>query len=328
MAKTVFITGGTGFVGSYLARELIRRGYFLKLLVRPESDRSVFEGFPETQYTFVEGDLSDVFLLRDALQEADYAVHAAAKVSFWKREGDRLYQVNVVGTENMVNAALESDLKGFLHVSSIAAVGRPPEGKTEMDEGAQWSDQDAVHDYAKTKYLAEQEVWRGIAEGLPAVIINPSLVIGSGDWNRSSLQVFKYIAEKNQFHPSGTVNYVDVRDVAEMGLDLLEKQHFGARYIQNAGSDTYARFFHQIAEAMGKPGRSRLLPRWMGELAWRWEALRSLITQSPPKVTRETLRSAAQPHRYRSDKIQEVLGREFRSLEQTLRWVAEEYPKA
>lgn len=327
MAATVFITGSTGFVGSYLAHELAHRGYRLRLLVRPTSHREALNQIPESQREWIEGDLSDPLMLRDLIQQSEYVVHAAAMVSFWKKDAKRLFAVNVEGTANVVNAALDSNIRKLLYVSSVAAVGRPPEGSIELDETAKWSDEDATHDYAKTKHLAELEVWRGVAEGLPAVILNPSLVLGRGDWNRSSLQVFRYIAEKNQFHPKGTVNYVDVRDVARMGAELLENEITGERYIQNAGATSYREFFHQTAEAMQRPDRSRPLPDWIAGLAWRWEALRSLLTQSPPKVTPQTLRSASQPHIYRSDKIRDTLRQDFRSLEETLQWVAEGYPK-
>ncbi|MEM6298692.1 MAG: NAD-dependent epimerase/dehydratase family protein [Bacteroidota bacterium] len=321
MAKTIFLTGATGLVGSYLAREFVRRGYHLRLLTRPTSDRSVLADLPDSSLTWVEGDLSDIWLLREAMQNVDFVVHAAAKVSFWKREADELHCINVEGTENMVNAALElGTVKKFVQIGSIATIGRPPKGKVELDETAKWSSEDAVHDYAETKHLAELEVWRGVAEGLQAISVNPSLVLGKGDWSRSSLQIFDYIDRKNQYHPQGTVNYVDVRDVAEMTADLLESKINNERFILSAGAMPYGDLFGRIAEQMNKESRSKELPKWLGGIVWRWEAFRSFLTQTPPKVTKQTLKSARQPHVYQNNKVKNALARDFRSLDETLNW--------
>ncbi|MGF1533273.1 MAG: NAD-dependent epimerase/dehydratase family protein [Bernardetiaceae bacterium] len=316
-----FLTGATGFVGGYLAQVLAARGYGLRLLVRQPT--RVWENLKPT---YIVGDLSDTGLLREAIQGCDVVVHAAAKVSFWKKDQEALYQTNVVGTANLVNMALDAGVSRLLYVSSIAAIGRPSTAEQPLDETAQWSDEDAPHAYAQTKHEGEREVWRGMAEGLDALIVNPSLVLGVGDWKRSSLQVLDYIARKNQFHPTGTVNYVDVRDVAQMSIDLLEGGHTG-RYIQSAGAMPYGEFFAAFAQRVQQVRQSQPLPPWMGELAWRWEALRSLLTQKPPQVTPQALRSARGHQVYDSQKIQKTLGRNFRSLEQTLDWIADHYPR-
>ncbi len=321
MAETIFLTGATGLVGSYLAREFVRRGYQLRLLARPASDRSILSDLPEAAISWVEGDLSDIWLLRDAMKKTDFVVHAAAKVSFWKKEAGLLHRVNVEGTQNMVNAALElGTIKKFVQVGSIATIGRPPKDEVELDETAKWSSEDAIHDYAQTKYLAELEVWRGTAEGLQAISVNPSLVLGKGDWSRSSLQIFDYIYRKNQYHPEGTANYVDVRDVAEMTADLLESEVNNERFILSAGAMPYGDLFGRIAAKMNKDNRSKELPKWLGGMVWRWEAFRSFLTQTPPKVTKQTLKSARQPHVYQNDKVKNALKRDFRDLEEILRW--------
>ena len=272
----------------------------------------------------VVGDLEDADLLKEQINWADYVVHAAALVAFDSKKDKLIQRVNVDATATLVNIAIEYGVKKFCFISSIAAIGR---GDTELnlDETNQWQDTKELPFYTKSKYLAEQEVWRGIAEGLPAVIVNPSVVLGVGDWNRSSLQIFNYFKTKNPFYPTGTINYVDIRDVAEITSKLLLSDITAERFILNAGAIPYKDFLEQLATSLGEKAPSKPLPKWLHPLLWRADATRATLTGSERKITADLIKSATKKHQYNSDKIRNTLNFSFRPLEETLAWVKEHY---
>ncbi len=212
----ILITGATGLVGSATARRFLADGHSVSVLHRPDSDRSLLQDV-EDRIQWIEGDILDVLSLEKALENVEYVVHAAAVVSFVPRDEAAMVKVNVEGTANVVNACLKRGIRKLCHVSSVAALGRPHPRTIEqdkpvvIDETQRWEDSPNNSAYAKTKYLAELEVWRGISEGLPAVIVNPSLILGEGDWQKSSTQLFKYVYDGKPFYTEGTVNYVDVQ---------------------------------------------------------------------------------------------------------------------
>ncbi|MFC0183961.1 SDR family oxidoreductase [Pseudarcicella hirudinis] len=192
---------------------------------RPESDLSLLKGL-EDQITWFEGDILDVLSLEEAISKADYVVHTAAMVSFAPKDRNKMLRINVEGTANVVNMCLLYKVKKLCFVSSVAAIGRKfSNGASDtsnlIDEKAQWEESPLNSNYAKSKYQAELEVWRGVAEGLDAVVVNPSIILGEADWYKSSTQLFKYVYDENKYYTGGTINYVDVQDVAEIIYKLL-----------------------------------------------------------------------------------------------------------
>jgi nucleoside-diphosphate-sugar epimerase len=188
--KSVFITGGTGFIGTYIIRNLVEKGYAVRAIRR--SNKLPFY-IPEKTWTnvqWVDGDILDVVSLSDAMYGADAVIHSAAIVSFSKKERHEMYHVNVEGTANIVNAAVENKIKRFLHISSVAALGRTTRTET-VTEQKKWEENKSNTHYAISKHHAELHVWRGFAEGLEGVVINPSTVLGYGDWHQSSCAIFK-----------------------------------------------------------------------------------------------------------------------------------------
>ena len=174
----VFVTGATGLVGSHLVQALVQQGKPVRALYR--SVIPSFAGADKVQW--VQGDILDVITLDEALIGVEQVYHCAAVVSFNPKRAEELYQVNVEGTANVVNASITAGVQKLLFVSSVAALGRMREGSA-IDENMQWSPKANNSEYGRTKYLAEMEVWRGIGEGLKAVIVNPTIILGAGDWN-------------------------------------------------------------------------------------------------------------------------------------------------
>lgn len=278
------------------------------------------------QIEWVEGDLLDTVGLTDQLEGVSGVVHSAALVSYDSRDEARMHKVNVEGTANLVNISLRKKIDYFLHISSVAAIGKA-KGATEVDESHQASVEEFTTAYGRSKYLAELEVWRGISEGLPAVIINPSLVLGPGQWNQSSTQLFKYIQNENRFYVDGTANYVDVRDVATVVVRLVEARITGERFIVSAGSIGYKELFDLIAQSLNKkPPTTRAKPGLI-RVASVVDKLKSRITGQPPLITDELRQIAENTHTYDSTKVQQATHITFNPLVNTVRWCCHELAK-
>ncbi len=185
--KKILVTGGTGFLGAYIIRELVLRNYTVTAIRR--SDRFPFFISKEIldRVHWVQGDILDPVLMEEAMTGMDAVIHAAAKVSYRSGEQKEIFQTNINGTTTVVNAALAQQVPRFIHISSVAALGRKEQEEL-VSEGEQWEENNLSTSYAISKYQGEMEVWRAIGEGLKAVIMNPSTIIGYGDWNDSKLR--------------------------------------------------------------------------------------------------------------------------------------------
>ncbi|WP_242920868.1 NAD-dependent epimerase/dehydratase family protein [Pontibacter liquoris] len=311
----VFVTGGSGLIGSFLIEALLEQGHAVKACYRNQVPalRSA------AQVQWLEGDILDPAFLRNALAGVHYVFHCAGLVSYAPQDRELLKQVNVEGTANIVDACLEQQDIKLCHVSSIAAVGRPKNARV-LTEESKW-DAAAEHAaYASSKYLGELEVWRGVAEGLNAVIVNPSVVLGPADWNRSSTQLFKYVYNQNAFYTVGSANFVDVRDVVAAMLQLTFSDISGERFILNAGQMTYKEFFAQAAACLRRKAPSVRVPPWLAEAVWRLEHARSWLTGSRPLITKDTARVSAKSHLFSNEKVRKATGIAFRPLSETITW--------
>lgn len=310
----VVVTGATGLVGSFLVEELLKQGHQVKAISR--------RSFPSPNPTVLEwlqGDLLDPLFLSDAFAGATHVFHCAGLVSYAPQDKELLQQINVEGTANVVNTCLELGNIKLCYVSSIAAVENE-KGKTEADEEAKW-DLNSYHSaYADSKYEAELEVWRGISEGLNAVIVNPSIILGPGNWQESSTQLFRYVFNEKPFYTAGSANFVDVRDVVEIMLKLTFSEISGERFILNAGQMPYEDFFKTVANCFGKKAPGFKVGSGMANVLWRLEHVRSLLTGKRPLITRDTARITKRTHNYRAEKVKKVLTCKFRPLAETIAW--------
>ena len=319
----ILITGITGLVGSFTARRFLEAGYKVAGLKRVNSDLSLLQDI-ESQIVWHEGDILDVMSLEKAMTDIDYVIHTAAIVSFAPKDRNRMFKTNIEGTANVVNLCLEKNIKKLCFVSSVAALGRsiPNEKKAKnvisINEKATWEESPLNSNYAKTKYLAEMEVWRAEAEGLNCVVVNPSLILGEADWNKSSTQLLKYVFDEQKFYPQGNLNYVDVQDVAECILKLTISDISGEKFILSAGEITYKDFFEKVAPLFHKKAPNTLLRKSLTSIIWRLEAIRSLFTGNAPLITKETALSSSHFFIYQNEKIKQTLDFEFKSLEESL----------
>lgn len=337
-----FITGATGFLVSYLVKELIDNNInqenSVKIIVLKRKSSKIptkLQSYPSSILEWVDGDLLDVVFLDKIIKGVDRIIHGAAIVSFDPKDKKEMQQTNVVGTENIVNAALANDVKVFCQISSVAALGQPLASQqnkkntklTFIDEKARWTPEyTGFSAYAFTKNLAELEVWRGQAEGLDVVIVNPSFVLGYDENNRSSTVLIDYIKSEKPYYGSGFSNFVDVRDVAQMTISLLENSEFyNERYILNAGTVPYSELMPKIAIALNKKPPYKPIPNWINKYGWRLIKLWSFVSGKPPMITKDSLESASRMTTYSNQKIKDTLGVSFRSLDDTIEWIAKMY---
>ncbi|HVS97474.1 MAG TPA: NAD-dependent epimerase/dehydratase family protein, partial [Puia sp.] len=265
------------------------------------------------------GDVLDVVGLEEAMEGVDAVIHAAGKVSFSDRDRRELFSTNIAGTANVVNTALSFGVKRFVHVSSVAAMGRVGNGET-VTEDKTWQDSRYNTPYAISKFRGEMEVWRGIAEGLPAVIVNPSTILGYGDWNTTSCALFRSAFREFPWYTEGINGFVDVADTAGAVVRLLETDFAGERFILNGDNWTFRRLFENIAAGFGKKPPTREATPFLAGVAWRTERLKSLLSGRPTLLTRESARVARSSTCFDNSKVLQYLpGFAFTPLEDTIR---------
>jgi nucleoside-diphosphate-sugar epimerase len=327
----ILVTGATGMTGARLCFDLLQRGEKVRALKRNGSSTHLLENYLLREGTssqnleWVNGDLLEPDTLEQALDGVHTVFHTGAFISFRPGDEERMLKVNSEGTANLVNLCLEKpDFRYFAHVSSVATLGRGP-GEQLLDENSQWDP--ALHPsaYAISKYSAEREVWRGIAEGLPAVMVNPSIILGPGNWQDGSPALFRKVKEGFPFFTRGVSGFTDVRDVSDALLFLWEHKITGERYILNGHTLSFGDLFKEIARALQTRPPYFEVKAWMTNVAWPIDRLRCMITGKKPFITRETARSARSRHYYSSAKI-ESLGFRFRPLAETIRFTASYLP--
>lgn len=316
----VLITGITGLVGSFVARKMLSDGHEVYGLIREKADTSLITNILG-KIKVVIGDILDIPNLEKAIEGKDWVIHSAGLVSFAPKDRDHLFKINTEGTANVVNLCLEYKIKKLVFISSVAAIGRNEklqENRSQtITEANEWTESSFNSNYAKSKYLAELEAWRGVSEGLPVIILNPSNILGEGDWHKSSTKLFKYVFDQNLFYTEGNMNYVDVEDLAEVLAKLLQSDIINERYIVSAGAMEQLTFFEEIAKHLGKNPPKYKLNNWAIGILWRLEAFKALLLGSEPLITKETATAAKTHFVYDNSKISKALSFEFRSLSQS-----------
>ncbi len=322
----IFVTGGTGLVGSHVLLKLAKEGIPFKALKRDTSSfqisENVFSHYRAkdlfAKISWQTGDVNDIPALEKAMEGCSRVLHCAAVVSFHPAEAELMRKVNVEGTANVVNVALSKGIKKLGYISSIAALGRNSTVGI-VDEECYFKATKLESNYALSKYYAEQEVWRASQEGLDVVIVNPSVILGPGDWNKGSSQIFQKIHSGLTFYTSGSTGYVDVLDVANSLVALLLSSVKNERFIVNGTNLKYRDCFDRIAIALGKPKATIKVTPFLKELAWRLEAIRSFITSKKPLLTKETANSAMTDGAYSTEKIKKEIDFQFTPIEQTIK---------
>jgi nucleoside-diphosphate-sugar epimerase len=331
----VLVTGGTGLLGSHLLLQLLERGEAVRAIYRTETKRDLvvrlFAYHTDKaqelwqKIDWVQGDVLDVPSLQDAMQGITKVYHCAAAVTFLKKDRPYMHKVNVVGTANVVNVCLEQEDIRLCHVSSVAAIGR--DGSEEViSEENEWKESAHNAAYAVSKHNAELEIWRGIVEGLDAFMVNPSLIIGPGDWGASTGAMFKRAWSGLPFYTRGGNSFVDARDVATVMIALMESDVHEDRFIVGAENRKFKEVFERIAKIMGKkPPKFEATPFLIG-FTWRLEWLVSALTGKKPFITKEVAHHAVQLNRYDNSKLlRQLPDFHYRDTNETLEFVAKKF---
>jgi dihydroflavonol-4-reductase len=311
----ILVTGGAGLLGSELIRQLLSKGSRVRAIYNktplPDFNSNLLEQF--------QCDILDIVGLEDAMQDIDVVYHCAAIVAFEPSRKNKMFKINIEGTTNIVNAALNTGIKKLVHVSSVAALGRIRENEM-VNETMNWTEETSNSHYGQSKYLGELEVWRGVGEGLEAVIVNPVIILGNGDWNAGSSQIFKTVYNEFPWYTEGATGFVDVRDVAASMIALMESNISNQRFIISAENKTYQQLFNLIANAFGKKKPNKKVSPFMAQVVWRMEAIKSWFTRKKPLLTRETAATAMANVQFDNSKLLTFLpGFIYRPIEETIK---------
>jgi len=336
----IFLTGGTGMLGAHLLLDLARSGTSVRALKRRNSDlrwvRKIFSWYASDAdrlfdaIEWVDGDLMEKESLREAMAGVDVVIHAAAKVSFDPGDREVVLRENMEGTAYLVDLALELKIPRFCHVSSVAALGNPDAGIT-VKEDFSWKNDRKRSAYSESKFQSEVEVWRGIEEGLQAIIVNPSVILGPGNWHNSSPRLFQTVYNGMKFYTSGGTGFVDVRDVSKVILQLLQPEAWESavnqRFVLSAENLTYRDLFGQIASALQRPQPTIPANRLLLQLGWRGSRLVSALTGKQPSLTRETARSASRTSLYDGSKITRTIDFAYTPISRTIQEIGKIFLK-
>ncbi len=289
---SILVTGGTGFVGSYLLRYLVQEGYTcIRALKRAQSSMELVRDVAgEVQW--VEGDVLDPFSLLEAMKGVKQVYHCAALVSYQPADKKRIMEVNVEGTANIVNEALETGVQKLVFAGSIAAVGHPKEGFP-ASENTPWEWKKELSHYAVSKHLAELEVWRAAAEGLNVCVANPSVILGAGRWNEGPLKIFPLVWRNFPICPPGLNGFVDVRDVARFMMRLMESDISGERFIVSAENLEFQHLMGLVAQVLSRRAPAWKAPAWAMHAARYWDGLCAALTGGTQEITREAVYHAS-----------------------------------
>jgi dihydroflavonol-4-reductase len=310
----ILVSGGSGLLGKEVITQLLAAGKNVRAIY----NKTPLPDFNSHNLEQIPCNILDVVGLEEAMQNMEQVYHCAAIVTFNPKRKRELFKINIEGTANVVNAALNADVKKMVYVSSVAALGRIRENEP-ITETMNWTEETSNSNYGQSKYLAELEVWRGIGEGLDAVIVNPVIILGAGDWNGGSSKIFKSAYEEFPWYTTGTTGFVDVRDVAKAMLQLMESSITAQRFIISAENKSYQQVFNLMAGAFNKKPPYKKVTPFIAKMVWRLEAIKSFFTKQDPLITKETAKTAMAHVQFDNSKLMQYLpGFTYRTIEDTI----------
>ncbi len=331
----IFVTGGTGLVGTHLLFELTSAGKKVKALKRKTSNLQqvlkTFSYYSENaqnlfnQIEWVDGDILEYFSLEKLLKGVTEIYHCAAIISFQTKERSKMISNNVDGTANLVNAAIENGVSKICHVSSIAALGRLENGEP-VTEDTNWIPVKKISGYSESKFFSEAEIWRGIEEGVDAVIVNPSIILGPANWESGSAKMFKTIWGGMKFYTKGITGFVDVKDVTRAMIQLMDKSNFetckSQRFVLNSENLSYKNVFTQIANELDKPKPTIFASNFLLSIVWRIAIFASRLTGKSSMITRETVANSNEINNFDGSKITRTIDFKYLPISESIKQTA------
>lgn len=314
----ILITGATGYLGTALA-DYLHRQYGSRItllaLMRPSSSRQRLAHLP---ITFLSGDITEAVSVWKAVEKADVVFHVAGLVSYQQRDYRRLYHTNVMGTRNVVDACLRNQVKRLIHTSSTAAIGVLDGLNTEQTPFQSWQMRIG---YMASKYLAELEILRGVAEGLDAVIVNPGIVVGEVRQieNAASRLLRQVFRGEVPFYPTGGAGFVDIEDVAAAHHLAWQNGQCGERYIIVSENLLYRVLFERLAQMGGRSRTAIPLSRTLGRLLALGAEVFSALTGINTPIALDSVRLSERVLFYDNSKSRQVLGLTYKPFDETLK---------
>lgn len=323
--EKILVTGGSGFLGSEIVKQLIQKGYNVKALKRSNSDTSFLKDY-EGKFEWIIGDILDIDSLENAMQDVSQVYHTAAMISFSPSEKYKMFKINIEGTANVVNTALNKKISKLLYVSSINAFGTYP-FKEQVSEKTKWKEHPDNTNYAISKHLAELEVWRGKEEGLNVLIVNPSTILGEGNWDKGSLQIFKQVYNGIPYYPKGSMGFVGVKDAAKATIQLMDSNIKNEQFILNSENLKYKTLFELIAKEFGVKAPQKELSPFIRAIGWRFYWLKSKLTGEQPLITKKTTQFTQWDFNFSNQKIKEAIDFEFEPIEKVVKKACGKFKK-
>lgn len=317
----VLVTGASGFLGGELVKQLVANGESVRVIKRANSNLTYLQNIIH-KIDIVEADILDVPSLEIAFEGVEKIYHSAAVIGYDASYYDSMYKTNIEGTANVVNMALDKGVKKLLHISSIAAIGGKPNEL--IDEETKWEKNEWTTHYGITKMLAEREVYRGISEGLDAVIVNPGIIIGIGnDEHKSLIQLFKRIANKKMpFYTTGTNGFIDVEDVVKASIQLMNSTVSAERFILINENISFKNYFEKIAKATNVEAPKKALNKTNGRFFVFADWLLSKLNNRKRGLTKENLKVSVENFSYSNQKIKEQFNFNFIDFDETIAKIA------
>lgn len=276
---------------------------------------------------WVEADVTDIFLLEEAMNGIEEVYHCAGLVSFHESDAKLLHKINGEGAANVINIALEKKVKKFCHVSSVATL-QVQANKKYIDELSVWKTASGNSSYAISKYRGEFEAWRGLSEGLNVVVVNPSLIMGAGCWGQSSGELITRAYKWLPFYTEGVTGYVDVKDVVNCMIKLTDENKFGERYILNAENISFYEVISELRKNFNKKPVRLKAGKFIMHTGRYADAVVSLLVGKKRMITSDIITSASERNYYDNSKICRELNYIFMPVKETLASVCKTYLSA
>ncbi|MDT0690711.1 NAD-dependent epimerase/dehydratase family protein [Salegentibacter sp. F188] len=333
----ILVTGGTGLVGSHLLFDLARSGEKVRAIHRESSNldtvEKVFSYYApaaEAKKLFntiewVKADILNIPALKLAFLGIDFVYHCAALVSFDSGDVNKLRQINITGTANVVNLCISNSVKKLCHVSSTASLGKPLVGNTVTEKTA-WNPEENHRDYAISKYGAEIEVWRGTQEGVDAVIVNPGIIIGPGFWDAGSGPIFKKLDNGLNYHFPKVTGFVNVKDVVKAMQQLMASEIKNEQYILVSENRSFKYVLEEAAASINKPAPRKKLKKWMIFLAWIFQSIGSIFGYKK-QVSSDSTKTLYDEWHFSNEKIMNDLNFRFQPIAESIRNTGKIYKK-
>ncbi len=277
---TTLVTGATGFLGSHVARLLAARGDRVRVLARPASDLRALAGLDVERVT---GDLRHPASLDAALASVTRVYHVAADYRLWARDPREIYDSNVAGTRNLLEAAARAGVGRFVYTSTVATIAVPRPGGL-PDERTESRLEEMIGHYKRSKWLAEQEAFAAARRGMPVVIVNPTAPVGPGDWKPTPTGrvILDFLTGKMPAYVDTGLNLVPVEDCAQGHLLAAEKGRIGERYILGGRNLTLREILEVLARITGRPAPRVRMPHAVAlAAAWGDAAICGLLGRAP-----------------------------------------------